>query len=250
MKIIYSEVFKKYPEITFGFSTKIGLDRSAPFNFNMSKTVTDDESIVDTNRSALLMALGLENQKVCFQKQIHSDIVTKVSENYQLSESDALYTTEENIALVISSADCVPIFLYDPTKKIIAGIHSGWKGTQQQILSKCISKIINEGVDTKNLVAYIGPCISGKNYEVGLDVANQFDSKYIRKSKNKYFLDLKSANFDMLIKSGVKRKNIEVSKLCSFEEKELLHSYRRDGKISGRAVGIICIRGEKFVTQS
>jgi len=247
MKIIKSKIFKKYPEIVFGFSTKIGLQKKAPFYFNMSKSVTDDELSVEKNRKTFFCKLGLENTKICFQKQIHSSIVTRANQDYQLVESDALYTDKENISLVISSADCVPLFLYDPVKKIIAGIHSGWRGTVQRILEKTIKTLAVNGTEPCNLIAFIAPCISAKNYEIGEEVANQFDSKYIRNSKNKLMLDLKSANYDMLVSAGVLDKNIEVSGLCSYEETNLLHSYRREGKISGRAVGVICIRGEKIV---
>lgn len=248
MQVIKSEILGKFPEIIFGFSTKIGLNREAPFYFNTSKSVPDDLEIVEQNRIAFCSEIGITNQKVCFQKQIHSDIVTKVDENYKMLESDALYTKEAGYALAISSADCVPIFLYDPIAKIIAGVHSGWKGTAQNILTKTIEKIIEEGAKPGNLLAYIGPCISGDNYQVGEEVANQFNSKYIRKLKNKMFLDLKAANLDFLINAGLHQTNIEMSDLCSFQEEKLLHSYRRDGKVSGRAIGVICIRGENIVT--
>ncbi|MFA8341825.1 MAG: peptidoglycan editing factor PgeF [Rhodothermaceae bacterium] len=248
MKIIKSKILSRFPEIVFGFSTKVGLNKKAPFHFNMSKSVTDDEKSVVENRTAFFAELGLADTKICFQKQIHSSIVTKVDSNYEMIESDALYTSEKNTTLVISSADCVPVFLYDPVTKIVAGVHSGWRGTEQKILEKTINKLEAEGVNSRNLISYIGPCISGENYEIGEEVANQFDSKYIRESENKLLLDLKSVNYDMLISAGIPSKNIEVSDLCSFEETNLLHSYRREGKISGRAVGVICIRGEKIVT--
>lgn len=248
MKIIKSNILNRHSEIVFGFSTKIGLDKGAPFHFNMSKSVTDDEKSVDENRQTFFSELGLSEKMICFQKQTHSDIFTFVDEHYKMCESDALITDKPDIALVISSADCVPIFLFDSKNKIIAGVHSGWRGTEKRILQKVLDKLFSNGTRPENLTSFIAPCISGKNYEVGEEVASKFDSKYIRKSKNKFLLDLKSANYDMLINAGIPARNIEVSDLCSFEESELLHSYRREGKVSGRAIGVICIRGKEIVT--
>jgi copper oxidase (laccase) domain-containing protein len=74
---------------------------------------------------------------------------------------------------------------------------------------------------------------------VGNELVNQFEEQYVKRINGKFFLDLISANYGMLIEQGVPEKNIEVSQLCSFQEVDLLHSYRREGKTSGRAFGII-----------
>jgi purine-nucleoside/S-methyl-5'-thioadenosine phosphorylase / adenosine deaminase len=154
-----------------------------------------------------------------------------------------MFTNKKDIGLAIGIADCTPIFVYDFENKVIAAVHSGWRGTEKRILEKTVLKLKNEyNSKPEKLVAYIGPSISQKNYEVGKEVADLFDDKYKIKKDGKYLLDVASANYEMLINSGMLKNNIEKSNLCTYEEKDLLHSYRRDGKKSGRSMGIIVMR--------
>jgi YfiH family protein len=243
MKLIRSEIFKIHPEINFAFSTKIGLGRLAPYYFNLSLSVGDDEKIVKENRKAFFAELGLSDENVAIQKQIHSDIVRYVTKGGIVGESDAMITDKKNLGLSIGVADCTPIFIYDPENKVIAAVHSGWRGTANRILEKTIMRLKNEyNSNPESLVAYIGPSISQKNYEVGKEVADLFDDKYKIEKDGKYLLDVASANYDMLVNFGLKGGNIEKSNLCTYEQKDLLHSYRRDGKKSGRSMGIIVMK--------
>lgn len=246
MQIIRSELFAQFPEIVFGFSTKIGLNRPAPFYFNMSLTVGDDEILVRQNRESFFNQLGLTTANVAIQKQIHSDIITEVSCGGLVGESDALITKNKGIGLAISSADCVPIFIYDRQNEIVVGIHSGWRGTQKQVLKKTLAKLESEFKSKpENLFAYIGPSVSLLNYEIGDEVAVQFDKKYILEQDKKLFLDVVKVNLDFLTDFGMELKQIEVSPLCSYKENKLLHSYRRDGVNSGRALGVIAMMEKK-----
>jgi hypothetical protein len=243
MVILKSNILSGFPEINFGFSTKIGLNRKPPFYFNMSMTVKDEKDIVIKNRTAFFNYFGLAYDEVVLQRQAHTDIITYVEKGSQLGESDALITDKLNTGLAISSADCTPIFIYDKKNRLIAGVHSGWRGTEKRILLKTLNKLFKEfGSSPENLFVYIGPSISQKNYEVGPEVAALFNEKYARERGNKFLLDVNGANYDMLIQAGVPEKNIENSKLCSFDMKNLFHSYRRDGLQSGRALGIIVLK--------
>lgn len=94
----------------------------------------------------------------------------------------------------------------------------------------------------KNMFVYVGPSIHQKNYEVGEEVASLFDEKYLLRIDGKIYLDVLQANIDQLFANKIPQTQIEISSLCSFEEKDLLHSYRRDGKNSGRALGIIAMK--------
>jgi hypothetical protein len=242
MKLVESEILKKYPEIIFGFNTRDGLNRKEPYFFNVSKSVGDDEIIVDENRAAFLNRLGLDYTNVVIQKQVHSDIVTYVTGGGIVGESDAMITDKPGLGLAISVADCTPIFIYDPANKVIAGVHSGWRGTEKQILLKTLEKLVKDfHVNPQNLIVYIGPCISQKKYEVGEEVAFLFDEKYWIKNKNKYLLSVGDINYDMLINLGIPSGNIEYSQKCTYENNNL-HSYRRDGQKSGRSWGIIAMK--------
>jgi YfiH family protein len=243
--LIKSRLFKKYPEIIFGFSTKIGLEREAPYFFNLSQSVGDNEAIVEENRDYFFESLGLGIENVAIQKQVHGDKISYVSKGGFFGESDALITDKPNIGLAISTADCTSIFLYDSKNKVIAAVHSGWRGTEQKILSKTLKKLKNDfNCTPDNLIAYIGPSISRKNYEVGPEVAEKFESKYLIPKSDKFLLDVAVNNLDMLLEFGVLNENIQVSHFCSYEMDDLLHSYRRDGLHSGRALGIIALKSD------
>ena len=131
MLIIRPYIFNNFPEILCGFSTKIGLKRKAPFYFNMSYNVNDNPDTVDENRSAFLESMGLTTSIISSQKQVHGDSIRIVNESGECGESDALITSKVNLGLVISSADCPAIFLYDIDNKIIAAVHSGWRSTEK-----------------------------------------------------------------------------------------------------------------------
>jgi len=243
MVILKSKLLSGFPEVNFGFSTKIGLNRKRPFYFNMSMTVRDNRDTVLENRTAFFNYFGLRYHEVALQKQAHTDIITYVEKGCQLEESDALITDKLNTGLAISSADCTPIFIFDKKNKLIAGVHSGWRGTVKKILCKSLIRLFKDYNSSPDyLYVYIGPSISQKNYEVGEEVASHFNDKYILQTKNKLYLDVNGANYDMLIDAGIPDRNIENSKLCSFDMKNLLHSYRRDGLQSGRALGVISLK--------
>lgn len=249
MRIIESELFKKFPELIFGFSTKIGLNREAPFYFNLSLTVGDDENIVAQNRETFFNSIGLRTEQITFQRQIHRDIIKFVEKPGFIGESDAMITKHSNIGLAVSSADCTPIFLFDRENKIIAAVHSGWRGTQKKILRKTLSNLVHHfNSKPGNIFCFIGPSISQKNYEIGSEVAVLFDNKYLSMKKhsdnsNHIYLDVRQINIDMLYDFDIPENQIEISPLCTFDEKDLLHSYRRDGKLSGRSLGVIALKG-------
>jgi YfiH family protein len=243
MRIIESQLFKCFPEIVFGLSTKNGLNNDSLFQFNLSLTVGDDPEIVRKNREAFFNELGFTTSQIAIQKQIHSDIITIVENPGLIGESDGMITYKINIGLAVSTADCVPIFVYDKNKKVIAGIHSGWRGTQKQIVRKALVILVEKFNSVpQDLIVYIGPSVCQRNYEVGEEVAEQFEQKYSMTINGKIYLDVVQANLDMIYDFGIPIDQIEVSQLCSYEEKELLHSFRRDGKLSGRSLGVIVMR--------
>jgi YfiH family protein len=243
MLIIKPFIFKRFSEIIFGFSTKIGPDTKQPYYFNLSYSVGDEKEIVDSNRKLFFRELGLNEKMVSYQKQVHEDKISTVNSSGSCGESDALITTEMNLGLAISSADCPAIFVYDPVQKVIAAVHSGWKGTEKKILRKTIQKLKNDfNSIPANLICYIGPSISQKNYEVGEEVASKFENEFVSLNENKFYLNLSGANYKMLVDEGVRKANVQVSGLCSYEYENILHSYRREGVKSGRALGVIAMK--------
>ncbi len=246
MLTIKSHIFNKFPEIIFGFSTKVGADRGAPYFFNVSKSVGDDKKVVDENRELFVRSIGLDPKNIALQKQVHGDKIMFVTKGGVCGESDAMITNKKNLGLAISTADCAAVFLYDKKNKVIAAVHTGWRGTKKKILQKTLQNLINAfRTSPENTYAYIGPSITQINYEVGEEVAQQFDKKYLTPAGEKFLLDVSKINFDILLNAGIKKHNIQVSSLCSYEMKNLLHSYRREGQSSGRALGVIAMNGSK-----
>ncbi len=242
MKIIQSELFKSIPEIIFGLSTKSDQSSDDPFGFNLSFSIGDDEERVKRNRKLFFNELGLNPGQIAYHCQVHGDTMTVVDSAGYVGESDALITTQKNIGLAITTADCTTIFIFDKNNKIIAGVHSGWRGTAKNILAKTLGLLEKEYYSKpEDLLVYIAPSISQKNYEVGDEVAVHFKSKYKKRQGDKFLLDVSSVNYDILIEYGLKGKQIEKSSLCSYDSK-FLHSYRRDGKKSGRALGVIALK--------
>jgi YfiH family protein len=242
--ILKPYIFNNYPEIIFGFSTKILSYAKPPYYFNLSYSVGDDKGLVDKNRKDFYEAIGLTVENVGYQRQIHSDIVQVIECGGDNGASDAMITKEKNLGLAIAVADCTPIFLYDLKNKVIAAVHSGWQGTEQKILLKTLLMMQkNYSSKPENIITYIGPSISQANYEVGKEFAEKFDKAYLIPKGDKYLFDVGGSSYQMLLDFGIPKNQIQKSELCTYEFSTLLHSYRRDGNLSGRSLGVIAIKG-------
>jgi YfiH family protein len=213
---------------------------------NLSFNVGDDPENVRQNRSMFFGAVGILPDQVAYPGQIHSDIVQEAQGPGKLESCDALTTNQRDLYLAISVADCIPIFLYDPVAKCVAAVHSGWKGTEQGIVTKAIRAMsARYGTNARNLVAVIGPGAGACCYEVGEEVARRFPEEVVDRSDPAHTrLDLKRRNRDLLIDMGVSDANIEMSPDCTIVGKERYHSFRRDGNLSGRMLGVIGLKGQ------
>ena len=191
------------------------------------------------NIEILSRALGISPDGLKFQNLTHSDIVRLVGKDSKIENSDALISSEKALCLCVKIADCCGILLYDKGSQAIASIHSGWRGTAQNITEKCIQKMAYH-FDTRaeNLLAYISPCGSACCYEVGADVARFFPSSIKQISEEKYLLDLKNEVKNQMLNAGILEENIEISKDCTICNPDY-HSYRRDKENSGRGLAFI-----------
>ncbi len=244
MEIIRSGLFSLYPEIEFGMSTRKDGVSPGKCGLNLSYHVGDAAENVQENRQRFFDALHVAESAVAFPQQCHSDNVQIIVKPGQYETCDGLATNERNLFLAVSVADCVPIFLYDKKTNAAAGIHAGWRGTASHIVENAVRLMNQEfGSNSTDVVAFIGPAAGQCCYEVGNDVAAQFSAQFIARNGNgKLKLDLKSANCSQLIEAGLLSSNIEIHPACTICTPELFHSYRRDGKESGRMLGIIGIR--------
>ena len=239
--VISPEIFSAYPLIAAGVSTRKGGVSPEPFALNLSYTVGDDRLNVTKNRERFFGSLRIPVDRLAVPYQIHSDIVSRVEAPGRYDACDGLITNISGLFLAVTVADCLPILLYDPVTNSVGAVHSGWRGSKSQIVVKAIDAMRKEfGTKQRDVIAFVGPSAGVCCYEVGEEVAKDFNEQYVKRSPGKKgHLDLQSFNRSLLLESGVQKMNIEVSGYCTICTPDLFHSYRRDGKDSGRMMGVI-----------
>lgn len=242
--MIYQFHFFDFENITHGITSRNTADTSKYGSFNLATHVGDNPQKVASNRDKLAITLGVKAEQVVFADQTHSVNVGVVNSiATELTDTDAMITNQKGICLNVLTADCVPVILFDPVKNVIGVVHAGWKGTMGEITRATVLKMKEVyDVESTNLLAGIGPCISFENYEVGEEVASQFSSAfYYKKRNNKYLLDLVKANSHQLSAVGVKSANIEVMNICT-RTSQRFYSARREGIQSGRFSTFILLK--------
>jgi hypothetical protein len=240
--IIKSNLLSQFPGITHGISTKSGGFDKPPFFNNLSYVVGDDKNNVKSNREKFFGSLNIDMNNLAIPKQIHSSNIRIINESGSYPETDALITNSKNIFLVISVADCYPVLIYDRKNQIVSAVHSGWRGTQKRILTHAIKKMYDDFKSVPaDLFVFIGPGISNEYFEVGEEVASQFDDKYCEGRNGKYFINLRANIIDQLDNMQIPANNIDIHPMCTYKEKDYLHSYRRDKDKSGRMFAVIGI---------
>ncbi len=244
MQIVRANIFSSVPEILFGMSTVDGGVSNGTLGLNLSFNVNDSESNVIENRKRLFTSLGISESQIAFTQQKHTTNIIAVERSGINENCDALHTNRSGVFLAISIADCTPVMLFDNVTQAIAGIHAGWRGTAGRIVEKTIKEMQHlYGTKTENILAFIGPSAGKCCYEVGGEVAAQFQNECSTpKEAGKYLLDVKQANVIQLVENGVLNSNIEVHPDCTIHNIKY-HSFRRDGNQSGRMFAIIGIKG-------
>ena len=246
--------------VTAVFSTRMGGISTGQYSsMNMSTTNGDDFNSVKRNYEIICEAVNINPKNLVLSKQTHTDNIRTVTEEdcgkgifseRDYDNVDGLITNVSGIALVTQYADCTPLLFYDPIKKVIANVHSGWRGTVKQIGAKAVNRMVSEfGCQKENIIAAIGPCIGKCCYEVDDPVYNEFkkisdldiDKIFLSKGNGKYMLDLWEANCQILINAGIKAENIDVADLCTHCHSEYFHSHRATGGKRGNLAAIICI---------
>lgn len=169
-----------------------------------------------------------EKLQTFFLEQEHGIQFYEIHSKIQLPlRGDAFYTSHKKIALVIKTADCIPLFFWSQDFPVIGAIHAGWRGLFQNIVEKICLKVITK-FELKHLNFFIGPCIRKERYEIQEDVACLFREKYpesLEKFGNKYLFSI-----DYVIKKQIKNLpisiNIEDSQICSYSNTKF-YSHRR-----------------------
>ena len=224
-------------------------ETSQNYSFSLALHTEEEPNKILKNRELLKQLYP--NMYFIVAKQTHSDnikVIEKCTEmgweslEDAIENCDALISNQKNIMLTILTADCVPILLFDPIEHVVAAVHAGWKGTQQEILLKTVEKMQETfSCQSKNILAGIAPSIGSCCYEVDWNVAQHFEKieNAYSKNKEKYMLDLPFINKTQLLKAGLLETNIELSHVCTACEVEHYFSYRKEGGCSGRFMSMI-----------
>lgn len=261
--LLFFESLKSKEDILHFSTTRNGGVSVGNFkSLNLGNYSDDDPLNIYENRSIVARKFHINVENLITPHQTHSNNVITIDEEFlkldKATQIDKLYgfdasiTNLKGLFLCVTTADCVPILLYDPLNKAIGAIHAGWKGTSGRIIEYTINSMI-ETYNTSpfNLIACIGPSISITNYEVGNDVKEIFEennfnlnnsNSFISNESGKIHIDLKEINRQELIRLGVKEDNIEKTRFCTYQREDLFFSARRQTIRSGRMLTGIQIR--------
>ena len=200
------------------------------------------------NLNSIVKDFNLDN--IQYLNQIHSDnvfVYNKINGDIRSKEGDALITKEENTAIGVFTADCVPIVIADVKNNIIASIHSGWKGTFNSIVLKTLNKMQKDfNIDINETKVFIGPHIRQCCYEVSYELKESFIEK-TKIEESKLFKDRNLSMEECILKDirefGIKESNIYSLKLCTHCEEDIkLYSYRKSIGTYGRLFSFAFIK--------
>lgn len=245
--------------VTHCFSTRFGgVSEGALASLNLGVHRGDRPANVLENYRILGRAVGFAPKQTVFTRQVHSDIVERVGKAQcgrglivpVDAPCDGLVTDEPGVALTVFSADCTPVLLYDPVRRVIGAVHAGWRGTAAGIAAKAAQKMQTDfGCDPKNIRAAIGPCISQCCFETDADVPSAMRDALgaeaetaIRPAGEKYYVNLKECNAIWLRRAGVEQ--IDSAEACTACQPERFWSHRRVGNERGSLAAVIMLQGE------
>ena len=187
----------------------------------------------------VLLDLNLKLSNVVKLKQIHSNNILFTKKSGLYPNYDGIIShIKHNIIATIATADCIPLFIYDINSGFYGLIHCGWRGIVAKIHVKAIEKFISLGSHSSHLSIKFGPAIRECCYEVSDNIINHFNSESVVLKDNKFFLNLVFQIKRDISAMGIKDNNIQDSNICTFHNYDY-HSYRRDGKSSGRIYSMI-----------
>lgn len=240
-------------------STRHGGVSAPPYeSLNVGLGVGDESGDVVENRRRLLAALGLDLERSVWCRQVHSGEVVvagpgdagrgSTGAERGIAEADALVTDTPGLALCVTVADCVPVVLFDPERRVAGLAHAGWRGTVARICSRTVATMGERfGSEPAALIAAIGPSIGPAGYEVGAEVASAARAAYggragelLRPGGASHSrFDLWSANRIDLEAAGLDPARIELGAVASDERLDDFFSHRREGGHTGRFAAAI-----------
>lgn len=230
-----------------------GVSEGRYASFNLGAYCGDRPDHVQENRKRLCDVLSIDASSLFVPHQTHGTEIRIIDESLlsgnketqanALEGIDALITAVPGVCIAVTTADCVPLILYDPKKQVVAAIHAGWRGTVNGITTKTVKEMTRLfDVDPGDILAGIAPSIGQKAFEVGQEVVNAFSSAgidtasicYHNEKSGKPHIDLVEVNRQQLIESGINPRHIEQSDMCTHTLNTDFYSARQLSIHSGR----------------
>lgn len=232
-----------FPQLTIGQSQRMGGVSPFPKNaLNLGLYTEDGLENVLENRRRFARAINWNVNQIAGAKQTHGSAIHRVISAGEYVGYDALITNQKNILLTITTADCIPVLIYDPEHEAFGAAHAGWKGTVAQIAPKTLRMMMAEfSTKPEDCYVYLGAGIQHCYFEVQNDVAQHFASHLVESGPKpgKFFVDLPTANQEQLVELGVNAKQIERSVHGTVANNDLYFSYRKEGGKTGRMLAVI-----------
>ncbi len=247
-------------EVVAFSTTRHGGCSEGPYaSMNVNAYCGDNAAHVASNREVLCHTLSLPSaDRLIIPHQTHGIEIRQVgSELFSLPEGvrqmvlegvDGVMTRLDGVCVGVSTADCIPVLLYDTEHRAVCAVHAGWRGTVARIVQKAVAEMRAAfGTRPQALRAVIGPGISMKNFEVGDEVyaafeSAGFDMAAVAERQEKWHIDLPACNRLQLEAAGVAPDHITLSGICTYDNADDWFSARRLGKESGRIYTGILLR--------
>jgi len=237
-------------------STRCGGVSAAPWDgFNLGAAVGDNPAAVRENRRRFEAHIGA---RPVWLRQVHGSRVLRLDASClgsgredEVPEADAAWTNVPGLACTIQVADCLPILLAAPQGRGVAAAHAGWRGLAEGVVEATLQALCDGvGCSAVQLVAWLGPCIGARQFEVGADVLHAFGAtpdgpspdfvpRFAADGSRRWLADLAGLARSRLMRAGVGR--IGGGGGCTVEDRARFFSYRRD-RITGRQAAAVWIR--------
>ncbi|MBR6537861.1 MAG: peptidoglycan editing factor PgeF [Lachnospiraceae bacterium] len=260
---LYFKRLAEHSGVKHSCSTRVGGVSEGCFSsMNLGFGRGDADENVLENYDRICSAMGFAKEQVVLSAQVHETVVRRatkadcgkgINKPRDYTSVDAQITNEPGVALTVFTADCVPVFFYDPVAKAIGTAHAGWRGTIGRIAEKTVQAMNKEfGSKPSDMEAYIGASICGDCYTVGGEVAERFMKEFPeattqtdeQKAEGTCQLDLWQVNRMILEQAGVKPENIVIGGVCTKCHSDVLYSHRVQGNDRGSLVGFLMISEE------
>lgn len=247
------------PELRHAFSTRKGGVSASPWDsLNLGLGRGDEDSAVLENYRRFCSIVGTDMNRTVLSNQVHETTVhlctTTDAGKGLFAErdytADALITNEPGLPLVVFSADCGIILLYDPIHHAAGAVHAGWRGCAAGILEKTVQSMTEAfGSQPADLLAAIGPCIGQCCFETDDDVADAMMAalgcetalSYLERHGSKWHVDLEGLNRQWLLRAGLVPEHIDPCGLCTTCHPDLFWSHRKMGNARGAQIAMISL---------